>query len=253
MHQVPRADQIELADAIAEGARRRPAQAFGEYSRTRADRRGARRGLRRRLRAAQDAGSIRPRLDRLFDCLENVRRRCPVGSHTPAHQRRSSDIRTSYSERRCDTGVRLRGDQQASAVEQQLVRALRNVELRRHLCARRHRRSAHRPAMRRTRACHRSRRCHPRRPRPLECSCPRSPSRQRPPARQSGPRRRRWPPFAVRQRQWPPPSWAPDRRSSSTGRHPDPTPSLVATPRSACTPAGRGTRRRIGASMTRTY
>ena len=31
MHQVPRADQIELADAIAEGARRRPNQAFGEY------------------------------------------------------------------------------------------------------------------------------------------------------------------------------------------------------------------------------
>lgn len=31
MQQVPRADQIELADAIAEGARRRPNQAFGEY------------------------------------------------------------------------------------------------------------------------------------------------------------------------------------------------------------------------------
>ena len=31
MHQVLRADQIELADAIAEGARRRPSQAFGEY------------------------------------------------------------------------------------------------------------------------------------------------------------------------------------------------------------------------------
>ena len=31
MHQVPREDQIELADAIAEGARRRPQQAFGEY------------------------------------------------------------------------------------------------------------------------------------------------------------------------------------------------------------------------------
>ena len=30
MHQVPREDQIELADAIAEGARRRPQQAFGE-------------------------------------------------------------------------------------------------------------------------------------------------------------------------------------------------------------------------------
>ena len=38
MHQVPREDQIELADAIAEGARRRP-QAFGEYfSTTTADR-----------------------------------------------------------------------------------------------------------------------------------------------------------------------------------------------------------------------
>jgi hypothetical protein len=26
-----------------------------------------------------DASSVRPRLDRLFDCLGNVRRRCPVG------------------------------------------------------------------------------------------------------------------------------------------------------------------------------
>jgi hypothetical protein len=31
MHQVPRSDQIELAEAIAEGAKRRPSQAFGEY------------------------------------------------------------------------------------------------------------------------------------------------------------------------------------------------------------------------------
>jgi hypothetical protein len=29
--QVPREDQLELAEAIAAGAKRRPSQAFGEY------------------------------------------------------------------------------------------------------------------------------------------------------------------------------------------------------------------------------
>ena len=55
MHQVLRADQIELADAIAEGAKRRPSQAFGEYFSDQGRIVRARRGLRRRLRAA--AGS----------------------------------------------------------------------------------------------------------------------------------------------------------------------------------------------------
>ena len=79
MHQVPRADQLELADAIAAGARRRPAQAFGEYF----DDHGGSCALGAAYEGAyvlpEDAHQIRPRLDRIFDCLENVRRRCPVG------------------------------------------------------------------------------------------------------------------------------------------------------------------------------
>ena len=79
MHQVPREDQLELADAIAAGARRRP-QAFGQYF--------SEDGGSCALGAAYEGAyvlprdqnpSIRPRLDRLFDCLENVRRRCPEG------------------------------------------------------------------------------------------------------------------------------------------------------------------------------
>ncbi len=81
MHQVPRADQIELADAIAEGARRRPVQAFGEYF----SHQGGSCALGAAYEGAytlpHEAESIRPRLDRLFDCLENVRRRCPEGCH----------------------------------------------------------------------------------------------------------------------------------------------------------------------------
>src|SRR5207249_10366720 len=78
MHQVPREDQLELAEAIAAGARRRP-QAFGTYF---SDDGGS-----CALGAAYEGASalpremptVRPRLDRLSDCLENARRRCPVG------------------------------------------------------------------------------------------------------------------------------------------------------------------------------
>ena len=79
MHQVPRADQIELADAIAEGARRRPSQAFGEYFSTKGGSCALGAAYEGAYALPQEAGSIRPRLDRLFDCLENVRRRCPEG------------------------------------------------------------------------------------------------------------------------------------------------------------------------------
>jgi hypothetical protein len=79
MHQVLRADQIELAEAIAEGARRRPTQAFGEYFSTRGGSCALGAAYEGTYALPQEAGSIRPRLDRLFDCLENVRRRCPVG------------------------------------------------------------------------------------------------------------------------------------------------------------------------------
>ena len=80
MHQVPREDQLELADAIAAGAQRRPRQAFGEYF--------SEEGGSCALGAAYEGAyalpretdhTIRPRLHRIFDCLENVRRRCPVG------------------------------------------------------------------------------------------------------------------------------------------------------------------------------
>src|SRR2546428_476996 len=65
--------------AFAAGARRRP-QAFGQYF--------SEDGGSCALGAAYEGAyvlprdqnpSIRPRLDRLFDCLENVRRRCPEG------------------------------------------------------------------------------------------------------------------------------------------------------------------------------
>ena len=79
MHQVPREDQLELAEAIAAGARRRPHQAFGEYF----DDQGGSCALGAAYEGAyalpDDAHQIRPRLDRLFDCLENVRRACPEG------------------------------------------------------------------------------------------------------------------------------------------------------------------------------
>jgi hypothetical protein len=78
MHQVPREDQLALADAIAAGARQRP-QAFGAYF----SEDGGSCALGAAYEGAywlpHDASSVRPRLDRLFDCLENVRRRCPVG------------------------------------------------------------------------------------------------------------------------------------------------------------------------------
>jgi hypothetical protein len=79
MHQVLRADQIELADAIAEGARRRPVQAFGEYFSGTGGSCALGAAYEGAYALPHEAGAIRPRLDRLFDCLENVRRRCPVG------------------------------------------------------------------------------------------------------------------------------------------------------------------------------
>jgi hypothetical protein len=79
MHQVPREDQLELAEAIAAGARRRPHQAFGEYF----DDHGGSCALGAAYEGAyalpKDAHQIRPRLYRIFDCLENVRRACPEG------------------------------------------------------------------------------------------------------------------------------------------------------------------------------
>ena len=72
MHQVHRDDQIELAEAIAEGARRRPTQAFGEYFSAKGGScalGAAYEGAYALPRDPEEAHSIRPRLDRLFDCL----------------------------------------------------------------------------------------------------------------------------------------------------------------------------------------
>jgi hypothetical protein len=79
MHQVPREDQLELAEAIAAGARRRPEQAFGEYFSESGGSCALGAAYEGAYALPRDAQSVRPRLYRLFDCLENVRRRCPVG------------------------------------------------------------------------------------------------------------------------------------------------------------------------------
>ena len=75
-----RHDEIELADAIRFGAKRRPDQAFGEYY---AGRRAscalgaAYEGL---FRLPEEVGQLHPkRLERLFDCLEGTIRSCPEG------------------------------------------------------------------------------------------------------------------------------------------------------------------------------
>ena len=74
-------DQRDLAAAILEGSRRKPQQSFGSYY-------GDDGGSSCVLGAAYDGvyhlprvdHTVRPhRLDWLFDCLENVTKRCPVG------------------------------------------------------------------------------------------------------------------------------------------------------------------------------
>ena len=78
MHQVPREDQLELAEAIAAGARRRP-QAFGTYFSDDGGSCALGAAYEGAYALPREVHAVRPRLDRLFDCLENVRRRCPVG------------------------------------------------------------------------------------------------------------------------------------------------------------------------------
>src|SRR3954466_15413918 len=77
MHQVPRADQIELADAIAEGSRRRPSQAFGEYFSNQGGSWAPGAPSEGAYALPEEAGSICLQLDGLFGCLENVPPRCP--------------------------------------------------------------------------------------------------------------------------------------------------------------------------------
>jgi hypothetical protein len=77
-----KADEAALAEAILTGARRRPSQSFGSYF-------GAEGGS-CALGAAYEGVYLLPedahdaipqRLDRFFDCLENISKRCPAGCH----------------------------------------------------------------------------------------------------------------------------------------------------------------------------
>jgi hypothetical protein len=74
--------EIELADAILTGTRRRPVQSFGSYF--------GPEGGSCALGAAYEGVYLLPhdahdavpqRLDRFFNCLENTSRRCPAGCH----------------------------------------------------------------------------------------------------------------------------------------------------------------------------
>jgi hypothetical protein len=73
-----RHDEHDLAEAIREGLRRRPEQAFGEYyvgRRASCALGAAYEGI---YRLPEDVDHMHPkRLDRLFDCLENTVRHCP--------------------------------------------------------------------------------------------------------------------------------------------------------------------------------
>lgn len=75
-----RHDEAELAQAILDGAHRRPDQAFGEYfegSRASCALGAAYEGM---YRLPRQADGVRPKhLERLFDCLENTLRSCPEG------------------------------------------------------------------------------------------------------------------------------------------------------------------------------
>jgi len=73
-------DEIELAEAILTGVKRRPTQSFGSYF--------GPNGGSCALGAAYEGVYLLPvdahdamprRLDRFFECLENVSRRCPAG------------------------------------------------------------------------------------------------------------------------------------------------------------------------------
>lgn len=75
-----RHDEIELAEAILTGIKRRPTQSFGSYF--------GPNGGSCALGAAYEGVYLLPtdahdamprRLDRFFDCLENASRRCPAG------------------------------------------------------------------------------------------------------------------------------------------------------------------------------
>jgi hypothetical protein len=75
-----RHDEAELAEAILSGAAHRPVQAFGEYFLGRRASCALGAAYEGMYHLPLEATGIRPRnLERLFDCLENTLRSCPVG------------------------------------------------------------------------------------------------------------------------------------------------------------------------------
>jgi len=75
-----RHDEAELAEAILSGAAHRPEQAFGEYFLGRLASCALGAAYEGMYHLPLEATGIRPKnLERLFDCLENTLRSCPVG------------------------------------------------------------------------------------------------------------------------------------------------------------------------------
>ena len=75
-----RQDEAELAQAILQGATHRPDQAFGHYFEGRRASCALGAAYDGFYRLPSDAEGIRPvHLERLFDCLENTLRSCPMG------------------------------------------------------------------------------------------------------------------------------------------------------------------------------
>jgi hypothetical protein len=73
-----REDERELAGAILEGTKRRTDQAFGDYYRGRNSSCALGAAYEGIYRLPEKVDGVRPqRLDRLFECLEGVVRRCP--------------------------------------------------------------------------------------------------------------------------------------------------------------------------------
>ncbi len=73
-------DEKELAGAIREGAKHRPGQAFGDYFKGRSQSCALGAAYEGIYRLPDNADGVRPnRLDRFFDCLDGIVRRCPEG------------------------------------------------------------------------------------------------------------------------------------------------------------------------------
>jgi hypothetical protein len=75
-------DEAELAAAILTGAKRRPSQSFGSYFGPEGGSCALGAAYEGVYLLPEDAHDAVPRrLDRFFDCLENISKRCPAGCH----------------------------------------------------------------------------------------------------------------------------------------------------------------------------